>query len=84
MSISSYVVRYCRVISLPARAALKVPVWSRWYVPWLAAALALAGLMLGAITALEILIAPPQLTPSSHREPVEELVPDMESISAER
>jgi hypothetical protein len=84
MSISSYLVLHRRAISRPPRESLKEPAGSRWYAPWLAAALLLAGLMLAAIAVLEILTAPLQLTPSSHREQVEDGVFDVESISAER
>jgi hypothetical protein len=83
-SISGYLVLRCRAISRPPRESLKDPILSRWYAPWLAAALSLTGLMLAAIAALEILTATHQLPPLSHSEHVEELVPDVESISAER
>ena len=76
MSISSYLVLRSRVVSRPRRARAKGSLWGRWYVPWLSAALALVGLLLGTIAALAILTASPRLTPSSHWEHVEELVSD--------
>lgn len=83
MSISSLLVLHRRVASRPARGSV-MELARSWYVPWLAAAVALVGLVLGAIAALEIVTARPQPTPSSQREPLEELMADVESIGAQR
>jgi hypothetical protein len=63
MSISSYLILHRRGLSHAgksrhARAATpREPLRSRWYVPWLVAAVALAGLIVAAIAALEIVTA---------------------------
>jgi hypothetical protein len=88
MSISSYLILYRRVAARSGRAAPKEPLWSRWYVPWVAAALALTGLIVAAIAALEFVTATPRapLTPSRHPEsvPVEELVSEQALVNAPR
>ena len=74
-SISSYLVLQTRIVSRPARARAGRILESRWYVAWIAAALALIGLVLGAIATLQILTASRPVTPS-HWEHVEQLEPD--------
>ena len=86
ISISSYLILRGRAVPRPEGAAApKEPLWSRWYVPWLAAALALLGLLIAAIAALEIVTATPQppLTPATESAPAE-LRSDVEMIGPER
>ena len=96
MSISSYLILQRRVARRPEGAALKEPLWSRWYVPLLAAALALVAVIVAAVAALEIVTAThqrpahvtrptraepgPRAEPGSHVEPAA----DVELISRER
>lgn len=84
MSISSLLLLHHRVTSRPPRVSLVESVRSCWYVPWLAMVVALAGLVLAAIAALEIVTARLQPTPSSQRGHVEELMADVESIGVPR
>ena len=96
MSISSYLILQRRVARRPERAALKEPMWSRWYMPLLAAALVLLAVILAAVAALEIVTEthqrPVHLTrrtrpdPGSRPEPGShvESGPDVELISTER
>jgi hypothetical protein len=75
--------------SRPEGAPRKKPRWRRGYVPWLTAALVLAGLMAAAIAAIGILTATPQsprsLTPLlPQHEHAEDRAPGVESISTER
>jgi len=95
MSISSYLILQRRVTRSHERA-LEEPLRSRWYVPLLAAALALLAFIGAAVAALEIVTAGHQrpahvtqparaeldsrLEPGSHVEPA----PDVELISRER
>jgi hypothetical protein len=84
ISISSYLILHGRAVSRPGRGAPKEPLWGRWYVPWLAAALALVGLLVAAIAALEIVTAghQPALMPSQSAPA--ELGSDVEMIGPER
>lgn len=72
-SISSYLILHGRTGARPQRAATKEPLWSRWYVPWLAVAFALIGLLVGAIAAVERVTAthPPPLMPATQSAPAE-------------
>jgi hypothetical protein len=85
MSISSYLILHRRTVSRPERTVPKEPLWRRWYVPWLAAALALVGLLVAAIAALEIVTATtqPPLMPARQSAPLE-LGSDVEMIGADR
>jgi hypothetical protein len=56
-SLSNYVILRRRAVSRPEGASAKESVWGRWYVPWLTAALVLAGLIVAAVVALEIVTA---------------------------
>ena len=91
MSISSYLILHRRAARRLGRAAPKERLWSRWYVPVLAAALVLIALIAAAIAALEIVTAthqprpahvtrPAPVEPGSHLEPAR----DVELIGAER
>jgi len=96
MSISSYLILQRRVARRPERAALKEPMWSRWYMPLLAAALVLLAVILAAVAALEIvtethqrpahLTRPARPDPGSRPEPGSHVQsgPDGELISTER
>jgi len=69
---------------------MKQPPSSRWYVPWVAATLAIVGLMATAIAAIEVLTASPppaRLSPMPRSTPLEHVDdgrPGMESIRVER
>jgi hypothetical protein len=82
MSISRYRVLSRRADSWPARAPQREPLWSRWYAPWLLTALVLAGLLVAAIAALELVTRQP--TPSRRPAPVGALVPEVETIGSGR
>ncbi len=82
MSISSYLVLARRADSWPARAPQREPLWSRWYAPWLLTALVLAGLLVAAIAALDLVTRQP--TPSRLPAPGGMLVPEVEMIGSER
>jgi cytochrome c-type biogenesis protein CcmH/NrfG len=80
MSISSYLVLQRRAARRLERAASKERLWSRWYVPLLAAALVLVVVIAAAIAALEIVTAtheprpapvtrPARVQPGSRAEP---------------
>jgi len=85
MSISSYWVLHRRAGSRPERAEPKEPLWSRWYVPWLAAALVLAALIVAAIAVLEIVTAPHQPPVATEAQPAQaEVGSDAGLISTER
>lgn len=86
MSISSYLVLRCRGVAQPARSSLKESLWSRWYVPWLAAALALVSMIVAAIAALGILTAAPRrpTTPPRQLQHVQEVRSDADLISLDR
>ena len=85
MSISSYLVLRSRITPGPAGTSPR-DLWSKWYVPLLAAALGLAGLMVAAVVTLEILTASPErpLTPLRQQEQLGDLVSDVEWIGAQR
>ena len=95
MSISSYLILR-RAARRPRGATLTEPLWSRWYMPLVAVALALLALIVAAVAALEIVARthqrPAQVTrparadPGSRPEPGShvELGPDVELLSTER
>jgi len=81
MSISSYLMLERRVKPRPDGGVFKEPLWLRWYVPLLTAAMALVALIIAAVAALELVTATPpgaRLAPGSHAEPA----PDVELINA--
>jgi hypothetical protein len=72
VSIASYLLLSRRAGSpRPRRVQLGEPWWRRWYVPWLLAAVALIGLLVAGLAALDI----PPAAPSNTLEQVEELAP---------
>jgi len=71
MSTSSYLFLQYRIISRPKPVRAE-----RWYVPWLATGLALGGVLLAAIAALEILTSPLRVTPASRWPHAEQLMLD--------
>jgi hypothetical protein len=80
VSIASYLLLSRRARApRPRRAQLGEPWWRRWYVPWLGAIVALIGLVVAGLAALDILTATleprPPMAPSSALEQVEELAP---------
>ncbi|HKQ61456.1 MAG TPA: hypothetical protein VJS92_09185 [Candidatus Polarisedimenticolaceae bacterium] len=80
VSIASYLLLSRRAGSpRPRRAQLGEPWWRRWYVPWLGAIVALIGLVVAGLAALDILTATletrPPMVPSDALEHVEELAP---------
>jgi hypothetical protein len=80
VSIASYLLLSRRAGSpRPRRVQLGEPWWRRWYVPWLGAAVALIGLLVAGLAALDILTATleprPPAAPSNTLEQVEELAP---------
>jgi hypothetical protein len=83
MSISSHVSIHRRAVRQPARKwHQRVPI--RSCVLWLAVALTLAAVMLGAVVALEVVTAHRPLTPPSRGEHTEDFVSHIDSIGAER
>jgi hypothetical protein len=84
MSISSIWILHRRVARRSERAAHKEPVWSRWYVPLLAAGLVLLAVTAASIAALEIVTATPRPPTSPATPRILERGSDVDWVGAER
>ncbi len=76
---SSYMVPRRRITTRQARAGPEErgaaePPWRRWYVPWVAAEIAIVGLIIAAIAALEIVTIVPERPAPPAPPHLEELV----------
>lgn len=84
-SISSYPVAPHRARARSARTRHEAPAPIRWYVPWLAGAFVLGGLIVAAIAMLAIVTAthraPPPIPPAAHGD---EQPADVDLMSVDR
>jgi len=79
MPSSSYLAPRRRIVTRQAHVApeernVGEPLWRRWYVPWAVAAIAVVGLIIATVAALEIITAVPERPAPLTTPSVEELV----------